>query len=280
MTNAEFLKRAEEILQTLDGEKYSDLYELLSGIVKRGEEYTELYDAAADIFNCDESEVFPSEVSELMREILEDEIKRGNADAMCDLGALYYTGRIGEQSYEKAVYYYEASAKLGNAQAQENLGYCYYYGRLGTVDYEKAFRYFIKGALCKRITSLYKIGDMYKNGYFVEKDEKAAFSIYLACLEALDEYSVDFSGADVHIRLADCAYYGIGTEKRLETAMSHYQIAERLYYERLMRGDFLIKGQYERAVKGQEKVREEMQKTLPDFSWAVRPTEDASLEVK
>jgi hypothetical protein len=47
-----------------------------------------------------------------------------------------------------------------------------------------------------------------------------------------------------------------------------------------MRGDFLIKGQYERAVEGQVRVREEMQKSLPDFSWAVRPTEDASLEVK
>jgi hypothetical protein len=49
MTNAEFLKRAEEILQTLDGEKYSDLCDLLSGIVKRGEEYEELYDASLEV---------------------------------------------------------------------------------------------------------------------------------------------------------------------------------------------------------------------------------------
>ena len=41
-------------------------------------------------------------------------------------------------------------------------------------DYKKAFHYFAKGAFDGHLVSLYKIGDMYKNGYYVEKDEKEA----------------------------------------------------------------------------------------------------------
>jgi TPR repeat protein len=107
------------------------------------------------IYNCDKKEVLPEPVAALLIDIYNDEIEVGNHDAMCDLGFLYYTGRIGEQNYEKAFYYYEMSAKLGNRQAQENLGYCWYYGRTGTVDYEKAYHYFIKGALDNHLISLY-----------------------------------------------------------------------------------------------------------------------------
>ena len=88
------------------------------------------------------------------------EIGAGNADAMNDLGALYYDGSRGfEQSFEKAVRYYSMAAENGSRQAQENLGYCYYYGRDGEPDYEKAFHYFALGAFDGHLVSLYKIGE-------------------------------------------------------------------------------------------------------------------------
>ena len=43
-----------------------------------------------------------------------------------------------------------------------------------TPDYQKAFHYFLLGALDGHLISLYKIGDMYLNGYHVEKNEKRA----------------------------------------------------------------------------------------------------------
>ena len=39
-----------------------------------------------------------------MIDIYEDGIENESADAMCDLGSLYYTGRAGEKNYEKAAY--------------------------------------------------------------------------------------------------------------------------------------------------------------------------------
>lgn len=54
--------------------------------------------------------------------------------------------------------------------AISNLGYIWYYGRTDKKDYEKAFYYFTKAAELGDITAAHKIADMYKNGYYVEKD--------------------------------------------------------------------------------------------------------------
>ena len=71
--------------------------------------------------------------------------------------------------------YLEMAAEYGFLPAFESLGYFWYYGQSGTVDYEKAFYCFCRGAESLddylRIGCEYKIADMYRYGYFVEKDE-------------------------------------------------------------------------------------------------------------
>ena len=62
-------------------------------------------------------------MAKLITDIYLNLIEDGDAEAMNDLGALYYTGRAGEQDYEKAAYYYDMADKAGNRQATENLGY-------------------------------------------------------------------------------------------------------------------------------------------------------------
>lgn len=108
------------------------------------------------IQECDESEQLPPSAWLFLQEVYGEAIREGDADAACDLGALYYTGRGGEQSYSKAIEYYTIAAKGGCLQAQENLGYCYYYGRDTSVDYQQAFHYFALGAFAGSIRSLYK----------------------------------------------------------------------------------------------------------------------------
>ena len=267
MTVETFVKRVEEFAEQIDKEQYPEMVEFFENVVGGRYWFDTAYELSSVIYNCDKQEILPKEVAKLLIDIYNDEIEVDNHDAMCDFGSLYYTGRIGEQNYEKAFYYYEMSAKLGNRQAQENLGYCWYYGRTGIVDYEKAYHYFIKGALDNHLISLYKIGDMYKNGYYVEKDEKEAWCIYKHCLDGLNEENTPILGADVHIRIADCLFEGIGVEQNLQAALAHYQVAERLYWLRLQDGDFLIKKQFERSVEMQEKIRIELRKGLPGFEW-------------
>lgn len=86
--------------------------------------------------------------------------------AMMELGGHYYDKR----DFNLALKYYDMAAVLGYESANECLGYIWYYGRTGVKDYEKAFKYFSVAAERGNIVARYKLADMYKNGYFVEKN--------------------------------------------------------------------------------------------------------------
>ena len=89
-----------------------------------------------------------------------------NPEYMMSLGGHYYAKKI----FDLALKYYEMAETLGYEPAYECLGYIWYYGRTGERDYEKAFKCFSRSAELGNIVSSYKVADMYKNGYFVEKD--------------------------------------------------------------------------------------------------------------
>jgi len=85
---------------------------------------------------------------------------------MMHLGGIYYDDR----RYDLALKYYEMAATFDHTAAYECLGYIWYYGRTGEVDYKKAFEYYSKAAKRGDTVAEYKVADMYKNGYYVEKD--------------------------------------------------------------------------------------------------------------
>jgi tetratricopeptide (TPR) repeat protein len=87
-------------------------------------------------------------------------------DYMNELGAMYYA----DKDFELALKYYEMAAEAGNRYAISNLGYIWYYGRTGEKNYKKAFFYFDKARRMGDVISAYKIADMYRNGYYVEKN--------------------------------------------------------------------------------------------------------------
>lgn len=100
-------------------------------------------------------------------ECLEYLIKEtGDSNYMIELGAHYYSNK----DFELAEEYYLLAAESKNPYAYECLGYVYYYGRVGQPDYEKAFKYFKLGMEADDITCSYKLADMFKNGYYVEKN--------------------------------------------------------------------------------------------------------------
>lgn len=89
-----------------------------------------------------------------------------NPEYMVELGAWYY----GQKQFDLAEEYYLMAAKLGYNDAYECLGYIYYYGRVGHPDYEKAFHYNKLASDKGNLVAAYKLADMYKNGYYVQKD--------------------------------------------------------------------------------------------------------------
>lgn len=156
------------------------------------------------------------------------------SEASLELGALYYTGNIVEQNYKKAYELYKIAADAGILRAICNCGYCFYYGRHQDIDYAKAYEYFSLGALLHNDANcLYKLGDMYLNGYFVMKNENYAFILYqraLHCAQENDENSSCISGAQM--RVGKCRLYGTGTYKNAEEAYTLLSLALITFYKR------------------------------------------------
>lgn len=200
---------------------------------------------------------FPPFLAELVEELYGSEIADGNADAMNDLGSLYCNGDRGfEQNYERAAHYYQMAADHGSGIARENLGYCYYYGRIGAPDYEKAFFCFAAGAFGGRLVSLYEIGDMYRNGLFVEKNEREAFCIFMHCIETMTPEEEHCVAGPVYLRLGQMLLDGAGTERDPKGALVCLQKAESYLYDMVAAGEGFYLPSMEQAVEGQAAARD------------------------
>ena len=99
------------------------------------------------------------------------------------------------------------------------------------VDYEKAFHYFALGAFDGHLISLYKIGDMYQNGYYVEKNPKEAFLIYNRCLDTMTDEAAPMVAGPVFLRVGNAFLKGLGTEKNAMNALICFQKAETFLYD-------------------------------------------------
>jgi len=119
----------------------------------------------------------------------------GEAFYMRALGSNYYQ----RKEYELALKYYGMAAELGDEYAMSGLGYIWYYGRTGKVDYEKAFKYFSQ--IKNDINAQYKIADMYKNGYYVEKDEEKYREIIERLYKEYYHSTDDWNDASLALRL-------------------------------------------------------------------------------
>ena len=241
--------------------------EAIAFFTEHGNDDMTPFELATALVACDKTRDMPRVLFDFIVGLYKEAIEAGNADAMNDLGALYYDGRGCEQDFTKAVFYYDMAAKHGNRVAQENLGYCYYYGRNMPVDYEKAFHYFALGAFDGALISLYKIGDMYLNGYYVEKNPVEAFRIYDRCLETMTEEAAPFVAGPVYLRLGNCFLNGNGVEENAKAALICYQNAERFLFDMVAGGDVMYKKSLQAAIDGQAKARAKLTETLSEKQW-------------
>lgn len=104
----------------------------------------------------------------------------------------------------------------------------------------------------KHLNSLYKVADMYKNGYYVEKDECEAFRLYRHCYEQMNEICAQYIGADICMRMGDVYYFGIGTEEDFTKALKFHQEAENYFYIKLKNGDFFARRGLDNVIKKQK----------------------------
>lgn len=260
-----FHAETKKILLALDGKRYPEAFAALSDVFLHDETP---FEVASRLMACDKPGPLPPFLVEYITALYQIEIDAGNHHAMNNLGAHYYSGARGfAQSFEKAVELYQMAALNGNLQAQENLGYCYYYGRDMDVDYEKAFHYFALGAFAGQLVSLYKIGDMYRNGYYVRKNEGEAFRIYTRCLALMTDADRDAVAGPVRLRLGDMYLNGTGTAQNAEAALFNYSVAEIALLQMVKKGEYMYKKSLQAAVAGQERARALLAEALPEDDW-------------
>ena len=249
------IQKIRKALENLNAEEFETIRGYLKHVVEHAEMHSEF---EVGEFLTDDAlfEDLPPSLVKLARQMFETAAKAGNAEAMNELGALYYDGaKSFPQDYGKAREWFEKASEAGNEQATESLGYCLYYGRTGEPDYEKAFRCFAEGAILGRTNSLYKTGDMYMDGLFVEKNEDKAFRIYVRCLETMTEEEEDVVAGPVHLRLGKAYLRGTGTTENAFKALIHLQKAEGYLFLMVAAGFERYRKSYKEAVALQDEAR-------------------------
>lgn len=160
------------------------------------------------------------------------------------------------------IYLIENGAK-GQKKAQygNTLGYIFYYGRTNNFqpEYDKAFKYFSIGAEGGFYESIYKLGDMYLNGYYVEKDPERAVKLYTQVYEEVEHQFREeaFGGvfADISLRLGSLYRKGIGCKQDDYKALFIYTMADYAIKERMKRQEFF----------GNRKVADSITKELTEL---------------
>lgn len=118
---------------------------------------------------------------------LKEEVKKGKIASALKLAEAFKWGYYGEADPQRAARMYRICCKAKDkklaALAYYNLGILYYYGYLngdGNCESEKAFSCFLQSTIKSPTrAAICKIGDMYRYGQYVKKDESRALSFYL-----------------------------------------------------------------------------------------------------
>ncbi len=111
--------------------------------------------------------------------MLKEQAKAGIVDAQYELANLYYTGSEGaEQSFEKAVQWYEKAAKKGHAVSQFYLSAMYTDGTGVKKDLDKTFEWTKKAAEQGLAEAEYNLGYMFETGEGVKQNYQEALKWY------------------------------------------------------------------------------------------------------
>ena len=169
----------------------------------------------------------------------------GLGDTMLDIGAMYSTGRGVPQDRDKALYWYNQAAAILHPKAFRCLGYALNvpFGYLDPneekyePDYRTAFGYFFKGAMLNEPNSIYKIGDMFLTGKYVDVDQVFALNLYHRSYDYI-ESDEDDSYASVCLRIGEYLYrWPEETGRILDEARIMLKKAIEGFEIRIARGD-------------------------------------------
>ena len=150
------------------------------------------YDVAASLPNGSPEQ---DEIRKNEKDNILELANEGDACAQNNFGLMYSNGRGVDQSYEKAVEWFQKAAEQGLAVAQYHLGDMYYDGTGVEESNEKAAEWYLKAAEQGFADAQYRLGDMYDFGLGVEESYEKAVEWVLKAAEqgfAIAQYDLGF----------------------------------------------------------------------------------------
>ncbi|PTP24743.1 DUF2971 domain-containing protein, partial [Vibrio splendidus] len=137
-----------------------------------------------------------------------------------NLALIYDKGKGVEQSFEKAIEYYQAAAELDHSSAMYNLALIYE-GREGVEQYSpKVVEYYQAAAALGNSKAMYNLALKYESGEGVEQSFEKAIEYYQA--------AVELGHSNAMYNLAISYQNGEGVEQSFEKAIEYYQAAAQL----------------------------------------------------
>ena len=104
---------------------------------------------------------------------------KGNTDAMCYIGNMFYFGYCYEEDKEKAAECYKIAAEKDCPEAQNMLAAMYYYGVGVPQDFEKSAKWAKKAAAYDMADAQYVLANLYIDGRGVPQDFNKAAELLL-----------------------------------------------------------------------------------------------------
>lgn len=173
------------------------------------------------------------EVFEKAVEIYKYFIEKGDGMAMNNLASMYYNGCYFEKDLKMSEKYYEMACEKGVSLAYGNLACVYYYGDDSIRDYLKCYDWLMRGAVLFDNTECYmRLGDLFRYGKGVDKNEDLAFRMYVKALNCLpkDSETADPNLGGIRKRIGECFLYGIGVQKDAHEALFNFSVAMTVLY--------------------------------------------------
>jgi len=145
----------------------------------------------------------------------------GNMWSLAELGVYYCDGKVAKYDRKEAFKLFSKAAEAGETFGMTKVGEFYLAGVVVQKDENKGFSLIFKAAQdSDNDLAKYLLGDCYRYGKGVDKNEYEAFNWY--------EKAAILNNMNAIDKIADCYFYGIGCDKDPTKAFENYEKAAEL----------------------------------------------------
>ncbi|MBQ9273262.1 MAG: sel1 repeat family protein [Succinivibrio sp.] len=166
------------------------------------------------------------EINERYMSYLTQIAESGESSYYIYLADAYVRGEVAPYDIEKAISMYEQAAAHGVPFGNECIGKLYFEGVEVEQDFAKAYEYFTKDQGDKAFITEYYLGEMFRLGLHVPKDQRKACRHYAKVARSKFKWaSADDYFWRCAYRLGCALHRGVGVKKDLEEALQLIEIA-------------------------------------------------------